>query len=64
VVRRVLMVWGLGFLVVAGLGFTRLPYRLHGWLEGPSGLPDTPPTHIVVLGGGEMPSRSALLRTY
>jgi uncharacterized SAM-binding protein YcdF (DUF218 family) len=55
---------GIAALAITGLCFTRIPYRLYHRLSADPEVLQGAPTHIVVLGGGGIPSQSGLVRAY
>jgi len=55
---------GIAALVITGLCFTKVPYRLYYRLSADPEVLQGAPTHIVVLGGGGIPSQSGLIRAY
>ncbi|HMP74109.1 MAG TPA: YdcF family protein [Kiritimatiellia bacterium] len=64
-IRWTLQATGLLAILWVLSAMTPLPWRVVGWLASDlDGSPSQPPDHIVVLGGGGIPSESGLMRTY
>ena len=65
ILKFALFTCGCVFVMMLALSFTSLPFYWHRWL-GESMQTDTQiqPSHIVMLGGGGMPSESNLIRLY
>jgi uncharacterized SAM-binding protein YcdF (DUF218 family) len=62
--RWTIRVFAALFLLQLALAVTGLPRGLTDWLNGQDSRPQQPPSTIVVLGGGGMPSDSTLIRLY
>ncbi|MBN1338732.1 MAG: YdcF family protein [Bacteroidales bacterium] len=52
------------FFISLFIAFTHYPFNVYYWLGTSEGDDGVRPEHIIVLGGGGMPSPSALMRTY
>ncbi len=50
--------------VQLAIGFLGLPSSLNTWMTCANDAPPADPRHVVVLGGGGIPSESGLIRTY
>ena len=64
IMRVIVFTAGLLFIAFIVLGFTHYPFRVYHWLGTSEGDKNVNPEYIVVLGGGGMPSKFALIRTY
>ena len=67
-VRRALVIAlaapGLAAWALLGLCLTDYPWRLYRWLGSDARVLEEAPRHIIILGGGGIPSESGLMRTY
>jgi len=63
-VRIITTVSGLFLLFLTTLAFTHIPFHIYHSLGTPVRSNDINPDYIIVLGGGGMPSASALMRSY
>ena len=64
VLRKVLIVFGVFFLVFLFLSFTSLPFWGYYWLGTSKSNSIEKPEYIILLGGGGMPSESSLMRVF
>jgi len=64
VLHGLIMVAGVIILFVFVLSFTRYPWKMYGWISRDTHVINTPPSYIVVMGGGGIPSESGLIRTW
>ena len=64
VIRKVLLGFGILFLVFLILSFTSLPFWGYYWLGTSKSEIIEKPDYIVLLGGGGMPSESNLMRAF
>ena len=62
--RKVLLVFGVFFLVILFLSFTSLPFWGYYWLGTSKSDITEKPEYIILLGGGGMPSESSLMRVF
>lgn len=64
ILRKILLAFGVLFLVILFLSFTSLPYWGYYWLGTSKSKITEKPDYIILLGGGGMPSESSLMRVY
>lgn len=64
ILKTIVIFTSLLFIALIILAFTHYPFHVFYWLGTSEGDTDIIPDQIVVLGGGGMPSPSALMRTY
>ena len=64
ILRKVLLVFGVFFLVILFLSFTSLPFWGYYWLGTSKSNILEKPDYIILLAGGGMPSESSLMRVF
>jgi uncharacterized SAM-binding protein YcdF (DUF218 family) len=64
IIRTILVVTGLFFLICVAFALTEQPYWGYYWLGTSKSEMKWKPTHIIMMGGGGMPSQSNLMRSW